>query len=289
MLNNYLLDALEKPRAINFKPPSQPKPAKPIAQSFAPLKIKERSVWVKCEIHGDEEIHQKQLESIDFPDAKCRECEKIAEVEERAKWEAQHQQEVVQRKQERIEYAIGRAAIPLRFKTRTLAAYLPDNEKSRELKAVCEKYVAEFEENKSVGRSIIFSGRAGTGKTHLACGIAMEIIRSGGSALYTTAGGAFRMVKDTFNTKQTETEVIEKFTAPDFLVIDEIGVQYGSDTEKNILFDIINTRYERMKPTMVLSNLTAKELIDYAGERVIDRLRENGGIVRVLDWESKRK
>lgn len=72
------------------------------------------------------------------------------------------------------------------------------------------------------------------------------------------------------------------------LILDEVGVQFGSEAEKLILFDVLNERYERCKATILLSNLTATEVKDYLGERVMDRMREDGGKVVVFDWESYR-
>jgi len=86
----------------------------------------------------------------------------------------------------------------------------------------------------------------------------------------------------------SEDEAIAFFVAPDLLVLDEIGVQYGSETEKNILFEIVNERYEAMKPTILISNLAMTTLTEYAGERVIDRMKENGGKCIVFDWKSRR-
>lgn len=75
---------------------------------------------------------------------------------------------------------------------------------------------------------------------------------------------------------------------PDLLILDEVGVQHGSDTEKLILFEIINGRYEAARPTIVISNLDAAGLEQFLGERAFDRLREGGGRLVVFDWESHR-
>jgi DNA replication protein DnaC len=71
-------------------------------------------------------------------------------------------------------------------------------------------------------------------------------------------------------------------------VLDEVGVQYGTDAEKQIAFEIINTRYENLRPTIIISNLNAAELTTFIGERVMDRLKENGGRLLVFDWPSHR-
>ena len=49
--------------------------------------------------------------------------------------------------------------------------------------------------------------------------------------------------------------MVAGFIRPDLLILDEVGVQFGSETEKMILFEIINGRYEQLKPTIVISNL----------------------------------
>lgn len=82
---------------------------------------------------------------------------------------------------------------------------------------------------------------------------------------------------------------MEIYTDKDLLIIDEVGVQFGSESEKIILFEIINERYEQMKPTILISNLSEDELSRYVGERIIDRMREGKGAVINFDWESYRK
>jgi DNA replication protein DnaC len=58
----------------------------------------------------------------------------------------------------------------------------------------------------------------------------------------------------------------------DVLIIDEIGVQYGTDMERIELFDIIDHRYNEMKPTIFTSNFYKTELKEKLGQRICDRL-----------------
>ena len=55
-----------------------------------------------------------------------------------------------------------------------------------------------------------------------------------------------------------------------------------------MLFTLLNGRYEAMRPSIVISNLTVSEVSKYLGDRVYDRLRENGGGVLAFDWQSFR-
>lgn len=136
----------------------------------------------------------------------------------------------------------------------------------------------------------MFLGSPGTGKTHLSVGIALEIMRNGKSAVFTTASRLLRSIKDTYSKRSeiTESQAIAVFTGCDLLIVDEVGVQRGSDYEKDMLFDVINERYENTKPIIILSNLAIADVREYLGDRVYDRMRENGGKAFVMDWESYR-
>lgn len=184
-----------------------------------------------------------------------------------------------------------RAAIPPRFSTRTLSNYEPQCDKSTAALRTATHYAESFPTVLQNGQSLIFVGNVGSGKTHLASGIAHEVLSQGYSALFSTVLSAVRTVKDTYrrDSAKTESEAIMDLVRPDLLVLDEVGVQFGSDTEKLILFEIINGRYEHMRPTILLSNLDIKGLAEYLGERVMDRLREGGGKMVAFDWASYRR
>lgn len=187
---------------------------------------------------------------------------------------------------------LGRAAIPPRFMQKTLSSYEPSNPQQARIKAIVEVYATNFAQDAGVnGVSLILCGGPGTGKTHLGCGVANELLKQGFTALYTTATGLVRDIRATWakDSERTETDVIKAFIAPDLLIIDEIGVQVGSADEKIRLFDVINARYEQVKPLLIISNLDVKGVVEYLGERAADRLRENGGQALAFTWGSYRR
>lgn len=143
---------------------------------------------------------------------------------------------------------------------------------------------------RKAGACLIFCGDIGTGKTHLSIGIAHAVLEQGGQAVFTSVRGAVAAVKATWEhgAEKTEPQVLRELVSPDLLILDEVGVQFGSDTEKLIMFDIINGRYEARRPTIIISNLALGELEKFLGARAVDRLREGGGKVVVFDWESYR-
>ncbi len=182
------------------------------------------------------------------------------------------------------------AAIPERFKDRTLDSYIAKTSGQKDALAFAKDYAENFDEVLQTGRSCIFVGKPGTGKTHLAIGIALSIMQQQQSALFVTVQRLIRRVKDSWHTKEeTESEVIDAYASPDLLILDEVGVQFGSEFEKQVLFDVLNERYEKLKPSILLSNIPSEQLSDYLGERVTDRLRENKGRMIGFNWDSYRK
>ena len=197
--------------------------------------------------------------------------------------------------QERIKLKkrVAESCIPERFITRTLSTYQADDKNDRQVRVLsfCTEYAENFSDHKKTGLSFLMLGLPGTGKTHLSIGIALEIMKQGRSAVFTSASRMLRAVKDTYHKESqfSEKQVLAVYETCDLLILDEVGVQTGSDYEKNIIFDVINSRYENVRPTIILSNLSIDECKLYLGERVFDRMREGGGKAFLLDWPSYRK
>lgn len=185
---------------------------------------------------------------------------------------------------------LGDAGIPERFHSRTLDSYRCANAGQRSAFSFAQEYAEAFEVAQKTGCSAIFCGKPGTGKTHLAVGIGLHAMTLGKLVLFTTVQRAVRRVKDSWrkDSVESETDVIDMLVQPDLLILDEIGVQFGSEFEKNLMFDILNERYEKSRPSLLLSNLTAPEVKAFLGERVYDRLREDGGKCIPFDWVSYR-
>ncbi|QHF02425.1 ATP-binding protein [Pseudomonas asturiensis] len=186
------------------------------------------------------------------------------------------------------------ACIPVRFQHATLENWVAgdDDAKARAWN-VARDYVERFAENYDAGRCVMLLGQVGCGKTHLATAILQQTVRyfgtQGVTGLYTTASAIIRSVKGTFgNPAKNESQVYADLIAPHLLVIDEVGLQNGTDFERATLFEVINGRYEQLKPTIIVSNLNITDLKLSMGDRAVDRLRDRGGLVCVFRWPSAR-
>lgn len=244
-----------------------------------------------CQEHGAYRQFCKKLKlptgKIIKTETQCPECLKaqIAELELKQEQEMQAQQ------QYKIQALKEISGIAKRFEFAGFDNYY-ETAVNRKAKRLCQLYATKWAERKAIGGGLILCGKPGTGKNHLASSIAHYVIeRYQDQVLMTTALRIIRKVKSTWGKEAelTEDQVIDTYTSKDLLIIDEVGVQFGSEAEKIILFEIINERYEQMKPTILISNLSEEELAGYVGERILDRMKEGQGTVVKFDWESYRK
>ncbi|MGP2410170.1 ATP-binding protein [Yersinia sp. 2553 StPb PI] len=192
----------------------------------------------------------------------------------------------------RIKRLTAEAHISPRFEHCNFDNYQPVNEKAASNLEVCKSYATHWPQVKGSGTSLLLCGSCGTGKNHLAVAMTKQIINEHqDSVLLTSVMRITRAIKRTWqkDSENTEDDIYHLYSSLDLLIIDEVGVQFGSEAEKLILFEIINTRYENFRPTILISNLTVSELTDVIGERIVDRMSEGGGATLVFNWDSFRK
>ena len=259
---------------------------------------------VLCSIHGEYTQTTYQNGRI----TKCPDCERESE-ERRIKDENDKLVEAEkERKSRRIDELLGKSGIPKRFQNKTFDNYQLSTDNANQevvfnrVVAFSEEFKPSSKESKPSskeskpsqehsGRCIVMIGDTGTGKSHLACAVASHVIKKYcGTARFTSVSEINRLVRESkgYNAKYSETEVIEAFGNYDLLIVDEVGIQSGSDAESRALFDVFNARYQNMKSTIVISNLNQAQVREALGQRIFDRLKEGGGEVLVFHWGSHR-
>ncbi len=182
-----------------------------------------------------------------------------------------------------------RMGIPPRYTGNRLAHFKATIKAQQDVLAVAQNFCTTDDLD-----SLLLLGNVGTGKTLLGCAILTEYTHDADglwttSGLYTTASQLMRRIKMSWkkDSPENEQEVFAKLSKPALLVIDEIGVQFNSDTERCLLTELINDRYNARQRTMLISNLTLQEFTQVVGDRIVDRLKENGKVL-VFDWKSQR-
>lgn len=160
--------------------------------------------------------------------------------------------EIHERNERRIERLLKRSELPDGKTLATLDEKLLPVKVRRQLPGLAEGGFVERSEN------ILMFGLPGVGKSHVAAGLARELVMSRGYAVYFTP--THRLVERLLAAKRDlKIEAyLKKLDRFDVVVLDDIGYVQQSREEMEVLFTFLSERYER-RSLMITSNLIFSE------------------------------
>jgi len=244
----------------------------------------------ECEIHGEfEDKHYSGEGNIVTPGwAGCPTCKKL-------QWDEEARQQVIkenaEREVRRINSMVADSGIPSRFRKKSFDNFEAVNQKAASHLAKVREYADLISKDDHGGRCLLMLGKVGNGKTHLACALIESVIRETRQpSYYWTFSELVRYVKASFSkgAEHSEEDAYKDFAKGRLAVLDEVGMQNFTEFEQAVAYEAINARYLAERPTVLITNLQAKDLPLCVGERVVDRLREGGGRALDFDWKSYR-
>jgi DNA replication protein DnaC len=246
-----------------------------------------------CAAHGPYRAANVSLSGVAW--TRCPKCE-VDHRQKAGEVYAAQEELRVQRWRREQEITFRATGLPKRFQDYPIEAFQveleqPHAEAQRTAFDFAKSFACFFDLTLQHGRSALFVGSTGTGKTMLACGIANYVRSKGCSVRYATVQGLVQRVKESWLPSGERVEgktPLRDISECDLLILDEVGVQHGTEFERNLLFGILNERYNNLRPYLLISNLTAEGAAEYLGERVIGRMREDGGTVITFAWPSYR-
>ena len=135
-------------------------------------------------------------------------------------------------------------------------------------------YVTHWEKMKRDNIGLLFWGAVGTGKSFLAGCIANALLEQEIPVRMTNFEEVLNDLSSNFSEKN---EYIKSLCRFPLLILDDFGMERGTEYGLEQIYAVIDGRYRSGKPLIVTTNLTLNELNnprDTAHARIYDRLKE---------------
>lgn len=156
------------------------------------------------------------------------------------------------------------------FDSFSLAYYSGENYSA--MKKILEytmQYAATFTPD---SKSILMFGQTGLGKTHLSLAIANKVLEKGYGVIYDSAINILRSIEKEHFSHDHSSEMIDLVMDTDLLILDDLGTEYETPFYNATIYNIINTRLNRRKPSIISTNLDFSGISRRYDKRVMSRI-----------------
>ena len=192
--------------------------------------------------------------------------------------------EIQVRKENGRKKRIREAAFPL---LKPLEAFDFESAPGIDVRLIKELSTGEYINDK---RNIIFLGKSGTGKTHLATALGMEACDLGIRTRFVTGCGLVNELIEARDEKSLR-RIMKRYFSYGLLIIDELGYVPFSKEGAEFLFQILAERHER-KPVIITTNKGFGDWTEIFGDpsltaALLDRVTHNAHVINCT-WDSYR-
>ncbi|MBV9493911.1 MAG: ATP-binding protein [Acidobacteria bacterium] len=178
----------------------------------------------------------------------------------------------------RRQQRLSSAQIPRRYEHCSLETFKANSPTLRNAKTRVQEFI-DLWPGTDEGRGLLMIGPCGAGKTHLAVAALVEIIAAGkpGRMLFSNFQDLIQEIQASFDNDQvpSKSELLRPLLEVDLLVLDELGSQKPTTFVQDILYYVINTRYNEERTTIFTTNYadTADAKDESLTQRIGVRLR----------------
>ena len=157
----------------------------------------------------------------------------------------------------RRQQRLAGANIPKRYEHCTLETFRDTQPVLRNAKRRVQEFI-DLWPNVPEGKGLLLMGGCGAGKTHLAVAALLEIVKGGthGRVLFANFQDLIQEIQASFDSDQVPSkgEILRPLLEADLLVLDELGSQKPTQFVQDILYYVINTRYNEERATIFTTN-----------------------------------
>lgn len=140
---------------------------------------------------------------------------------------------------------------------------------------MAQRYVEHWPEVKANSLGLLLWGDVGTGKSFLAACIANALIEQGIPVLMTNFSKILNQMGGMYSEERYR--YIASFSQFPLLVIDDLGIERGTEYALEQVYGVVDERYKSGLPLLITTNLTIDEIrnaADVAHARIFSRLLE---------------
>ena len=178
-----------------------------------------------------------------------------------------------QQEQRRIAKLMGIGGVGERFRSRSFATFR-ETPATRAAVTACRRF-CEAVKSDPKAQGLMLMGGYGTGKTHLAVAILRETAEAGISGMFVVVPDLLGKMRASFDRKDGKAdELVDTAKNAPLLVLDDLGAENPKPWVVELVYVLINHRYEHMLPTVIATNCSGKELEAVFGRRIMSRLAE---------------
>ena len=143
------------------------------------------------------------------------------------------------------------------------------------MKRYAEEFSVEHADHMPAGGNLLLVGGTGLGKTHLSTAVAKTLLDRGFDVLYTGATAlvaSFEQARFGSSAGAPDTDDTQRYFDCDLLIIDDLGTEVSNQFTVSSLYNVINTRLNLHRPTIISTNLLQDELRRRYWDRITSRL-----------------
>lgn len=160
----------------------------------------------------------------------------------------------------------------------TFGTFIPQTKITEQAKDTAIQYYKDFSSIRDDRQnSIALLGQVGSGKTHLSVAIAVNFLSKGIPVVYMPYRDIITQIKQNMLDEEYYQKMLSKYKTAKVLLIDDLFKGKITDSDINIMFEIINHRYLNNLPIIVSSEYTAERILDFdeaVGSRIIQMCKD---------------